>query len=174
MDITHIGSILSITICFITDQMKRLIKFKGAKTPAFISRIKGKKVCDVTRHKFLNHVPLDMAKMPFVQWRGSTEDEFFVATFYGGLMTLDINEREMLLGNEETVTIVALASKVQTLNAASTSDEEFAHKVQMNAEYLAKGYMDDVENLKFSELMKIIGWKFASRKVKEEDFCIEC
>lgn len=151
----------------------RLIKFNGKKADSLLKQIKGKKVCHVIRRKILNAVPQAATKFPFLQWSGTTEDEFFVATFYAGLLTLDINEREMLLGWQETVIIVALSSQLETLNIIAKTNKDFTEKADQNAFYLQNQYQDDLENLSFRDAMKIFGWKFASRKVKEEYYDFE-
>jgi hypothetical protein len=148
----------------------RLIKFNGKKADSLLKQIKGKKVCDVVRRRTLRTFadPRSEKKFPFLQWSGTTEDEFFVATFYAGLLTLDVNEREMLLGRQETVIIVALSAQLETLNVIAKNDTDFTEKADQNAFYLQNHYKDDLENLRFRDAMKIFDWKFTSRKVKEE------
>ena len=147
----------------------RLIQFGGKAIKPFIEQIKGKKVCYVLRKTFLGNVPIVEAKLPFVQWHGATEDEYFISTFYGGIVTLDLNEREMLLGKPETVIVVALVKSLETLNKSSTTSEQFSDKVNLNCQYINSEYKKDLDTIRFSDIMKIIGWKFVSRKVKEED-----
>jgi hypothetical protein len=168
------GNHPKIILTTITDQMKnRLLKFKGEKAKEYISQIKGKKVCNVVRRKLHNEVPLLGSSAPYLQWSGTTEEEFFVATFYGGLLMLDVQEREMMLGKDPEAHIVAITNKLKELNVSSKTTDQFVNKIALNVAYLKDGYPDDIENLRFTELMKIIGWKFASKNVKEDEFCLE-
>jgi len=118
-------------------------------------------------------MPMLETKMPFVQWRGTTETEFFAVTFYGGIVTLDINERELLLGREENVLVVAVVKSLVALNKASKTKDQFTKKLQLNIEYINAQYLKDVETLTFKDIMRIVKWKFVSRKVKENDFGFE-
>ena len=153
--------------------MKTLIKFNGDQTPAFLKSIKGKKVCDVTRRQRIKDLSLLNTKMPYVQWNGSTETEYFIAIFYSGMLSLDINEREMLLGTQEHVPVIAISNQLELLNEASKTKDEFNRKIQLNIKYVMGEYLKDLVNISFTEVMKIAGWKFASRKVKENDFDFE-
>ena len=146
-----------------------LIKFAGRNTPDFLKSIKGKKVCNVTRRTYFRKIPFLESQMPFMQWDGSTEMEYFVITFYGGFLTFSMDEREMLLGRPENLSVIALSKQLDFLNYASKTEEQFNKQLQLNIEYIKHNYQQDAEKLTFSEIMKIIGWKFASRKVKEEE-----
>ena len=176
MTITEVHSLFMVELLKSYCKMKklsRLVKFAGAKTPTIFSKIKGKKVCDVMYHKYVTDSNSTALKIPFSQWRGTTEDEFFIFTFCGGVLTLDINEREMLLGHSDSINIIALASKIQGMNSFSYTSQDFEKKVELNIHYLKTDYLDDIENTKFSDIMKIIGWKFVRKNIKEDVFCFE-
>lgn len=149
----------------------KLLKFNGSRVPDFLKKFKGRKVCDVSRKISLNTMPLG-TPLPFITWKGSTETEYFIATFYAGMVIIDIQEREMLLGQTEFY-IIALAPTLYKLNDASMTIEQFNQKVSLNAEYLVKHYNEDIKNIQFKDVMKIMGWKYASKKIKEEDFCFD-
>jgi hypothetical protein len=149
----------------------KLIKFEGKKIPEFLNKFKGRKVCDVSHKIGLKPAVLG-DPVPFVIWRGSTETEYFIVTFYGGMVMMDIQEREMLLGHEEFY-IIALAPTLGELNDMSMTLDQFDKKVSLNVEYLLKKYQTDIEDIRFTDVMKILGWKYVSRKVKEENFCFD-
>ena len=115
------------------------------------------------------NIPVD-----YLRWAGTTENEFFVVIFYAGLLTLSIAEREMFLGENTTPIGISkyLKELAEPLHSIS-DDAEFSRKLQIETNYLRMHYNDDLENLRFKHLMPIIKWKFASRKIKEDEFCME-
>ena len=154
--------------------MNKLLKFRNADADSFIKEIKGKRVCHVIRRRLTKKLTLTDTSVVYLQWLGNTEDEFFIATFYGGLLTMSVGEREMFLGS--VVNVVAISKHLEPFNQSKlniNNEQEFADRIKLEAEYLKNHYADDLENLRFKHLMSIIKWKFASRKIKEDEFCME-
>ena len=88
------------------------------------------------------------------------------------MVMMDVQEREILLAQEDFY-IIALAPTLGKLNDSSITIDQFTQKINLNAEYLIKGYVEDIENIQFNDIMKVMGWKYISKKVIEEDFCFD-
>ena len=167
MDLRHIA-VGKFTPSF---SFMKLIKFNGVRIPDFLKKFKGRKVSEVIRKVSLRPVFLGTS-VPFITWKGSTETEYFVSNFYGGMVMMDVQEREILLAQEDFY-IIALAPTLGKLNDSSITIDQFTQKINLNAEYLIKGYVEDIENIQFNDIMKVMGWKYISKKVIEEDFCFD-
>lgn len=152
----------------------KLIKFNNQKNIDFLKMMKGKKVCNITRHLQKNPIVNGVSSvLPYIRWNGTTENEYFYAMFYGGMVLMNINERELLLNTSTDFKIIALSKYLESLIKASETTNDFLKKIQCNAEYVKENFQKDLESITFQDIMSILGWKFLSRKVKEDDSYVE-
>lgn len=124
-----------------------------------IERVQNKVVEDVTEYNGVN----DMGK--YKLWTGSTEMEYFNIIFVRGVLTISLEEREMLLGGNSVIyyamtqMLIDVLSKVKN-NNISVEAKEACERYHLN-EYV--GELNDVD---FKAVRKILKWKMKSKKVK--------
>jgi hypothetical protein len=119
-------------------------------------RIQNKKVCDVV--EFI--VPSDLGY--YKGWIGSTENEYFSVAFVKGVLSVSLEEREMRVGWD--ITNVAMVSYLHDLLTTKKMDvSTINHIVDV---YNKESCENDIKSVKFTDIMKVLDWKFKSRKVK--------
>jgi len=96
----------------------------------------------------------------YVGWYGNTETEYFSVVFVSGIVSISVAERQMKIGEEYSLPLIA--SKLE--KAASTTDQ--LEKLRLIARYNTKYSNKDLETVSFKDIMKPLGWKLASKKVK--------
>ncbi len=122
-------------------------------------RIFNKKVCGVV--EFI--LPSDLGY--YKGWIGSTENEYFSIAFVKGVLSVSLEEREMQVGwNISNVAMVTHLHKLIT-----TQKMDISAISKMVNTYNLDGCDDDVKAIKFTDVMTVLKWKFASRKVKVDE-----
>lgn len=115
-----------------------------------LDKLKGR-VVDSIEEFHLDLFPVGKCKA----WRGSTLEEFFSIMFTNGMLTLCINEREMLLHNDTIG--VAMAPILREAVDISKEDEEKG--LLLTKTYTNGGQMDeDIKNLEFNDVLEVLGW----------------
>lgn len=122
-------------------------------------RIQGKKVCDVV--EFV--IPSDLGY--YKGWIGSTENEFFNIALVKGVLSISLEEREMCVGWK--ITNVAMITHLHKLITSTKINAVDIAKILDT--YNHKDCDADVKDVKFSDVMKVLKWKFKSRKVKVDE-----
>jgi hypothetical protein len=116
-----------------------------------LSRIQNQKVMDVEEYNETG------AFGEFKAWRGSTELAYFYIVFMKGVVTVILEEREMLIGTR----ITTYATLTKVTNEANKPDP-----AEWFIKYNTTEYKDDLKTLKFKDVMVSLKWKFHSKKVK--------
>lgn len=99
----------------------------------------------------------------YLGWQGQTENEFFVATFTCGIITLALDEREMRLSYGDNLIVAGFSAEAyDRLKNQGKNQERII-------EYNSKIYYEELESLTFDDIMKLIGWKWKNKKHIEED-----
>lgn len=119
-----------------------------------LQRIQNQKVMDVEEYNETGILG------DYKAWRGSTETSFFFIVFMKGVVTVIIEEREMLIGTR--ITTYATLTKLVKMANKPDSAEWFA-------KYNVSEYKDDLNALKFEDVMTALKWKFHSKKVKVKE-----
>lgn len=116
-----------------------------------IRRLQNQKVMDVEEYDEANHLG------EFKAWKGSTEMAYFYIIFSRGVLTVVLEEREMLIGSRITTyaTLTKLAKMAKTPEA-----------VEWFTKYNLTGYQEDIKNVTFGHVMTTLKWKLHSKKVK--------
>ena len=105
----------------------------------------------------LDKNPLRNIKMPYIVWRGETEDGYFIVCFLDGLLSVSFSEREMfLLYTMKNVGITANAY-ASMINTQSNPFEKMTE--DPISTYLNEQYLEEVKNLTFQDVLDFLGWK---------------
>lgn len=116
-----------------------------------IQRVQNRKVMDVEEYNDTGVFG------DYKAWRGSTETEYFYIVFMKGVVTLILEEREMLIGSN----IICYATLTKLVKMAKRADS-----VEWFTKYNATEYRDDLKSTTFEDIMVSLKWKFHSKKVK--------
>lgn len=127
-----------------------MVKFKEIKPPDVSETVKHRIVCDVCESR---HVSL---YGEFINWRGSTETEYFSIIFLKGILTVSIDEREMRLGQDPMN--FALSAKLAELFATAKGDIE---QTAMAVKYSREEYKKELDAVSFTDVMVVLQWKYA-------------
>lgn len=127
-----------------------MVKLRECKPPAVSELLKHRVVCDVCES---HHISL---YGEFVNWRGSTETEYFSIIFLKGILTVSIDEREMKVGWEPVN--FAISSKLADMFASVKGDLE---QTAMAAKYSREEYQKELDNISFTDVMVALSWKYA-------------
>jgi hypothetical protein len=123
-----------------------------SKTPKEdIERVQNRKVMDVEEYEVSGMLG------DYKAWKGSTEAEYFYIVFMKGVVTVILEEREMLIG--KNVISYAILTKLFNLANKPNSVESFD-------EYNETSYKEDLKSVTFQDIMVSLKWKFYSDKVK--------
>lgn len=90
-------------------------------------------------------------------WRGSTEGEYFYIVFMKGVITVILEEREMLIGTRGIV----YSTLTKLVKIANEPDP-----VEWFIKYNEFGYKEDLKTITFEDVMVTLKWKFYSKNVK--------
>lgn len=116
-----------------------------------IQRVQNRKVMDVEEYNDTGVFG------DYKAWRGSTETEYFYIVFMKGVVTLMLEEREMLIGSN----IICYATLTKLVKMAKRTDS-----VEWFTKYNATEYREDLKSTTFEDIMVSLNWKFHSKKVK--------
>lgn len=147
---------------------KILAKIESLVADEYFSEVGNRKVCHVVRHNKTEILPYNIPPVPYVQWTGSTESEYFTAKFYGGVLSIVIAEREMELTEDRRMGI-AVCQSLKKLVPHIKSERDIIKIAPQHSQYIMNDYTEDLANITFRDVMKILDWRYLSRKVKEDD-----
>jgi len=103
----------------------------------------------------------------YAGWYGSTETEYFSIVFVGGVVSISLAERQMKIGEDYCLPLIVSRLK----SVAITNDNN--KKLVVLGNYNYKHANKDLDRVSFKDVMKPLGWKFASKKVKVQYDLIE-
>jgi len=103
----------------------------------------------------------------YVGWYGTTETEFFSIVFVGGVVSVSLAERQMQIGESYCLPLI-----VSKLEKAALIDDQM-EKIRILSKYNLNYANRDLEKATFKDIMKPLGWKFASKKVKVQYDLVE-
>lgn len=142
----------------------KLIKPKGVLSKETFDYLSGKKV------ECVREIRNPIAPTTIL-WVGETEDGFFRAAFAGGaiMMIWDEIENVIRFGLKEGSYIGVTERAMELLgdDPAGSADEEKLMSSLRSIEVL-RAIAEDAKNTKFTDVMKLVKWKFKNRKVKVE------
>lgn len=134
-----------------------MVKFKIFQftDEAIKKSIQNKKVANVAEHE-VDHVIHGRYKL----WKGTTELEYFTISFIKGIITISICEREYQIMDNifHYAVLKDLSEELERVN----KDNKSLNPI-IQPEY---NFDKDLDTIKFSDVMRILKWKYVSRKVK--------
>ena len=95
-------------------------------------------------------------------WIGSTEEEYFSVSFVKGVLGISLEEREMLLGKNP----INYAMVSELMNKLSKVKNNREKSLDVARKYNKVGYIKDLEEIGFEDVMKVLKWKKFSPKIK--------
>lgn len=127
-----------------------MVKFKQVKKEEEAEKVKNRVVCDVCE---AHH---QSVYGEFVNWRGSTETEYFSIIFLKGILTVSIDEREQRVGNDPLN--VAMSEKLADMFMSAKGDLE---KTASAVKYNREEYPKEIKTVSFTDVMVLLNWKYA-------------
>jgi hypothetical protein len=128
-----------------------MIKLSILKTAnqADLIQVQNRIVCDVS--EFQSRIEDVEVK----SWTGSTNEEYFCICFVKGILTITIEERECHVGRKQINYGVSEDLKTLLVNAQKNN----GNAQQVAVEYVSSGYIQDVKNISFKDVVKVLKWK---------------
>lgn len=131
------------------DGVVNMVKFKEIKRPD-TERLKKRVVDYVCEYRMKSLFG------ELINWRGSTETEYFSIIFIKGVLTASVEEREMLLGT--TGVNVAMSQKLADMFMAAKTE---LTQTEAALEYNRKHYKKEFDEASFTDVMVLLDWKYA-------------
>jgi hypothetical protein len=133
--------------------MKVMLKLRTLKTTDQdeIKRVQNRMVCDVVEYCEYSVVAEGLYKI----WVGSTTEEYFNISFLKGLLMVNLEEREINLGQRP----VHFAIVSHFVNELSRLKNDQRAVVAYANEYNNEGYLKDNEAISFTDVMRQLKWK---------------
>ena len=104
-----------------------------------------------------------LTSFPYLMWKGETQDGYFRIIFYAGVIVMVFSEREMMLDYTPGVNIACVPEFREMLNVPGTAD-----RMTRNVQYMVDEYPKQLENIRFSDIMRVLGWRYTKKGTKVE------
>lgn len=131
-----------------------------------VERISNKKVETVEEfHEQTNLGWYKAGHKPWCKaWSGTTENEFFFIVFSHGMLTISLEEREMMIFRKPCT--IAMEEKLAQSLKENCVDENSVHADLLKANYNDEHGFKDTEEITFQDVMDVLKWELAHRDVQ--------